>query len=210
MAFDVIDDPEGDILQFVAEQQVKTGISPNTSEMAENYLSSIGVPPTPHISLLATKGLQALLRDSRAHERLYMKTLELDPGFYSRMIEERAKVDPKKEKAAAWHRANRQRKFDEKQAVLRSIADEGMRKMRAAFEFYERWHLPDGTPLGDATKSKLIAEANRERAAADGHIKNATFYEALADKIDGDQTVRTIPLEEAHRIREQVFITEAA
>ncbi len=44
-------------------------------------------------------------------------------------------------------------------------------------------------PLGDATKGKLITEANHERARGQGHIINAIFYEKLARPMNDSETV---------------------
>ena len=84
-------------------------------------------------------------------------------------------------------------------------------KIDAALSFYESWRLSDGTPLGLATKSKLLAEAEREEIIASGHHRNVSFYRSLASKLKGEQTLQdAVPLDVAHKLRERAYVDDQA
>jgi hypothetical protein len=192
-----------EIFEFAAEARLKR---PKLADhdIAAQFIDSQGERLTPAIRQLAYRGLQNFLREKRAQERIDLKLLELDPMFFKRLNREPYIAPKAKRPPTSEEREAEKRRIDE----IYEKGSQAMRKMELALGFYDKWHLPDGSPLGDANRNKLIAEATRERATADGHLKNATFYEALAGKLDEGQTVRAIPLDEAHRIRESVFIEQ--
>ncbi len=57
-------------------------------------------------------------------------------------------------------------------------------------ELFSGWMINANVSLGDATREDLLVQAEMERNSADGHIRNAQFYEALAEPLEAGQTVR--------------------
>lgn len=55
----------------------------------------------------------------------------------------------------------------------------------------DSWGFADGRTLGDMTGTDLLAQAQDERAKAEGYLVNSRFYESLA-KIAGPRTVRSV------------------
>ncbi len=58
----------------------------------------------------------------------------------------------------------------------------------ATLNVFQKWRIGE-IALGDATKQKLLAEANAERHAGNGHMLNAEFYEILAEPMNDSETV---------------------
>lgn len=56
-------------------------------------------------------------------------------------------------------------------------------------DFFHRWKI-GALDLGDATREDLLAEANKERASSKGHLRNAVFYEKLAEPMEPGQRTR--------------------
>lgn len=69
----------------------------------------------------------------------------------------------------------------------------------------DTWSLSSGIALGDATKAILHAEAENDRAKADGLLQNVAIYKALADRCKGDLLLReSITSTEALKVIEMV------
>jgi hypothetical protein len=67
------------------------------------------------------------------------------------------------------------------------------------------WQIGD-LNLGDFTKEALLSQAAAERASAKGSIRNAQFYEALAEPLQPGQTCRTYwKSETAHKIKSGIW-----
>jgi hypothetical protein len=199
---------EDKIIEVVAEATVN-GDSP-----ARRMLGSLGIS-NPVLEYLVGAGISAFSRDKRAEERLRFKVLQLDPSHYEKIraaVEERERI---RDASPSGQRARQRQLEMESQVRARRekiFADfkESADKLNAAMSFYQRWHLSDGTPLGLSKKTGLLAEAAREEAVASGHQRNVVFYRGLAARLTGEQTVQdAIPLDEAHKIREKAFNTEA-
>lgn len=59
---------------------------------------------------------------------------------------------------------------------------------KAARSLFQTWKIGE-IGLGEATKTKLLMEAEAERHAGAGHLKNAVFYEKLAAPMADNETV---------------------
>jgi hypothetical protein len=205
MTFDAVH-AEEEILDFVAERRV-AGLDVGSREICEEFLISKNVEVPPEVALLVYKGMSALVREKRASDRLYLKTLEYDPDYFRKLVASREEKDPGREARLESARKRREEKYEETWRPIREMGERAMKQLKAMSEFYELWHMPDGTPIGDASREKLLVEAAREQAAADGHLKNAAFYGALAGELKPGQTVRDgIPLDRAHSIRAHIFV----
>lgn len=195
------------ILDVIAEAQV-SGQEPAGVAMEAH---SKGELPAGTLQDLVARGIREIRRTARYDEHVRFKVLKLDPGWYERAAAQQAAYENSPE--GRRKRAIKERKDAEWQAKWdQRIKESHERTARAldpilrAMAFYNEWHLPDGTPLGDATRGKLLAEAMRERSIADGHLRNADFYEKLAAKVPEGTTVReAVPLDVAHQIREDAY-----
>lgn len=67
------------------------------------------------------------------------------------------------------------------------------------------WMIGD-LNLGDLTKEGLLAQAVAERASAKGSLRNAQFYEALAEPLQPGQLAREYwKSETAHKIKRDIW-----
>jgi len=79
------------------------------------------------------------------------------------------------------------------------------RAQAAKDELFNTWMLGN-TPLGAASRTLLLSEAEREVGIADGHHKNAQFYRELADLTPEGQTVsQAVDISTAHEIRARIY-----
>lgn len=81
------------------------------------------------------------------------------------------------------------------------------RLLRATQELFgdDGWMIGD-LNLGDFTKEQLVAQAVKERESAKGSIRNANFYEALAEPLQPGQLARDYwKSETAHKIKERIW-----
>jgi hypothetical protein len=60
--------------------------------------------------------------------------------------------------------------------------------MGYAAEMFTNWKIGK-LEIGDATKARLVIEANNERSRAGGHVINAIIYEKLAEPMNNVETV---------------------
>ena len=73
--------------------------------------------------------------------------------------------------------------------IERCLAKEPARRYDATRDLFLTWCIGD-VPLGDATKEFLVESAQAERKSAKGHLRNAVFYECLAEPMAAGQVVR--------------------
>jgi len=182
-------------------------------------LQSHGVAdPSPALVAIITQGLHAAAQSRRYHERRMMKIAEVDPTWFARRGWEVART-PAQIRAEATRAAAYKRKVAAKEEERDAWAEEHvhkpfrrqMAKMQAAFEFYDKWALPSGTHLGDATREELDEAAAVERKQAAGHEKNAEFYSRMAERVPPGGTVREhISLQDAHAVREAIYCAAPA
>lgn len=196
---------EEDILEIVADSIV------NRVAAAEIALDRYekGDLSKAVIRALVTCGIREFRKGWRYEERLKFKVLKLDSGWYEKVRAELAA----KENTPASRRKSEQRKLEEdaRSEDLKRQTEAAWAPIRLALSFYEKWHLADGTPLGNATHERLVFEASRERASADGHARNAEFYEAMADLTPQGISVReAVALDVAHSVRERIYRKYAA
>lgn len=190
------DDIENCVLETVAEATV-AGTPP-----ARAILGSRGAEIDPVLEFLIDRAVTGLVQDLRKREKLELKVLRLDPEHYTKLEQARATAATPRSKASL----RRDAITAEKHAAAQERFIGHAKKMIAALSFYETWKMSDGTHLGDATKTKLLADSTRERSHGKGHMRNAAFYAALAKKLTGDQTVNdVVPLEDAHKLRERIY-----
>lgn len=52
---------------------------------------------------------------------------------------------------------------------------------------FTEWKIDAHITLGNATREELLAKAANERASSKGHIRNAMFYEAIAEPMQPGQ-----------------------
>jgi hypothetical protein len=85
------------------------------------------------------------------------------------------------------------------------------RSKKLLFESTQRLFGKDGWNIGDLnlggfTREGLLELAARERASAKGHIRNAQFYEALADPMKPGQLVKEYwKPEKANEIKNKIW-----
>lgn len=156
-----------------------------------------------YVVTLIEKGLAQFKAERAKTEKFRLKVLEIEPTFYQEEEMRQASMADWKGRWAL------ERKDEREKEKARRLEFE--RKAREAMEFYERWKLPDGTPLGDATREQLRKETAKERNIADGHLKTASFYCRLSEYLqDGERVRDVIPLSRAHEIRAEVWFREVA
>ena len=63
------------------------------------------------------------------------------------------------------------------------------RLVAATEQLFTGWSINATITLGGATKEDLLVQAAAERASAKGHIRNAVFYETLAEPLAPGQRV---------------------
>ena len=84
---------------------------------------------------------------------------------------------------AAIRNAVYERRHDTRSAIKarcgRDVEAMNASALAARASILDTWATPDGKRLGDATGSDLEAYAAQERRTAQGHERNAVFYEAL-------------------------------
>lgn len=89
--------------------------------------------------------------------------------------------------------------------VLSKASKERLVKQTKELFGDDGWQIGD-LNLGDFTKEQLLAQAVAERSSAKGSIRNAQFYEALAEPLQPGQTARTYwKSETAHKIKSEIW-----
>ena|SRR5271166_5888394 len=85
--------------------------------------------------------------------------------------------------------------------VLTKASKERLLKQTQQLFGDDGWKIGD-LNLGEFTKEQLFAQATAERSAAKGSIRNAQFYEALAEPLQPGQKARDYwKSETAHKIK---------
>lgn len=75
-----------------------------------------------------------------------------------------------------------------------------------AKKLFGEWMINASISMGEATKEDLLVQAQRERASANGHTRNAQFYEALADPMKPGQTVAEFwTPKNAQKLKEKIW-----
>jgi hypothetical protein len=80
---------------------------------------------------------------------------------------------------------------------------------REARNLFTTYPIDANLMLGDATREQLIAAAQGERASTKGHLRKATWYEAMANQMKPGQIVKarwTGP-EAAQLLRDEIWRT---
>ena len=62
--------------------------------------------------------------------------------------------------------------------------------LKATQTLFDDWKIDAHISLGNATREELLEKASAERASAKGHLRNAEFYERLAEPMQPGQRVR--------------------
>jgi hypothetical protein len=172
--------------------------------LGEAIARRFGVTSPPDgLCRLLEAGFRHYSGDRNYRARVELKVLKLAPEHYASI---RREVLAREATPEGKRKAVSQQARDEQQRASSALrVKEAWRPIKVALEFYHSWKLSTGKALGDATRADLAAEVEINRQAANGHLQNVAFYEGLSAELSGDATVSTLPLNIAHRIREEAF-----
>jgi response regulator RpfG family c-di-GMP phosphodiesterase len=184
-------DPEEDVLSIFAFAQV------SNKDWVEAFMTSRSIPSDPLTRIIVSEGINRYMSKSRRWERLKTKITLIDPGALHRLGEDKT----------AAKRDARRRQAEERLRKANEYLEDTLKRLRGMTDSYKKWHLSDGTPLGQATKAHLLSESVLEDAKGEVHLRKANFYEALAERLDSDDQVLSVVVSEhdADQIRDRVF-----
>lgn len=146
-------------------------------------------------------GIAEALRDRRYAELRALKRREVAPAA----VHQRDLRNARAREATA-------RAMDAASSAAMDRLAAGLSTLQHGIEAYAqsvlaKWMIDGKIPLGEATKEDLTAAANREAASAAGHLRNVTFYRALAEHVPPGGRLRDhITPSEAETLRERVFV----